>query len=86
MNKVLVLKAIASDHRLRMLGLLHDKEMAVFEISQAANLTFRTASKHLQRLESAGLIKRRQQAIYAYYSATDLGKSLIEIVGMIKEI
>jgi len=78
-----ILKAVANDHRSRYLELLSKKEMAVFELATAERLTFRTASKHLQRMESVGLIRRTQSGKFANYSATELGR---KVLGMLDSI
>jgi len=62
-------KAVANERRVRILRMLLDKrEMNVSQISQGINLSFKSTSRHLLRLEDVGLIKRRQDNLWVYYS------------------
>ncbi len=62
-------KAVANDRRIRILRmLLKKREMSISQISQGINLSFKSTSRHLLRLEDVGLIKRRQDSLWVYYS------------------
>ncbi len=51
-----LLKAIASDTRLRILRLLAERDLNINEIARALNLSYPMASKHVQVLEQAGFV------------------------------
>lgn len=63
------LKAVANERRVRILRMLSKEgEMSVSQISQRINLSFKSTSRHLLRLEDVGLVKRRQDSLWVYYS------------------
>lgn len=64
-------KALADENRIRILKLLMLREMCVCELMVALNLTQPTTSHHLGILEKEGLIKRRKEGKWAYYSIAD---------------
>lgn len=64
-----VFKALANERRLKIISLLlKEGEMHVSQIAQRINLSFKSASKHLQKLENAELISRKQKSIWGYYN------------------
>jgi len=64
-------KALADETRLRIVKLLAAQEMCVCELMIALELTQPTASHHLGLLENAGLVKRRKEGKWVFYSAAD---------------
>jgi len=63
------LKAVANERRVSILKMLFKEgEMNVSQISQRINLSFKSTSRHLLRLEDVGLVKRRQDSLWVYYS------------------
>ncbi len=65
-----VFMALADETRLRILKLLEFREMCVCEVMIALGLTQPTASHHLGILNNAGLIKKRKEGRWVYYSVT----------------
>jgi DNA-binding transcriptional ArsR family regulator len=65
-------KALADETRLRVVKLLELREMCVCEIMIALGLTQPTASHHLGILEEAGLVKRRKEGKWVFYSLVNL--------------
>ena len=61
-------KALADEHRIRILKLLMLREMCVCELRVALNLTQPTTSHHLGILENEGLIKKSKKGKWTYYS------------------
>ncbi|MCW4007198.1 MAG: metalloregulator ArsR/SmtB family transcription factor [Candidatus Bathyarchaeota archaeon] len=61
-------KALADPTRLRILGLLQAREMCVCEVMVALELTQPTASHHLGILENVGLVKKRKEGKWVFYS------------------
>ncbi|MGH2543110.1 MAG: ArsR/SmtB family transcription factor, partial [Ardenticatenaceae bacterium] len=56
-----VLKALASEPRLRILDLLSEQVLNVSEIAQALDMPPSTATLHVSALEEAGLVKSELQ-------------------------
>lgn len=70
------LKAVANERRVSILKMLFkEREMNVSQISQRINLSFKSTSRHLLRLEDVGLVKRRQDSLWVYYSINREGLS-----------
>jgi DNA-binding transcriptional ArsR family regulator len=61
-------KALSDDSRIRILKLLMVRKMCVCEVIAALEMTQPTASHHLVLLEREGLLKRRKEGKWAYYS------------------
>ena len=64
-------KALADETRLRILSLLEVREMCVCEVMVALGMTQPNASHHLGILENVGLVKRRKEGKWVYYSVSD---------------
>ncbi len=74
-------KALSDDSRIRILKLLMIRRMCVCEIMAALDMTQPTASHHLGLLEKQGLLERRKEGKWAYYSLANPG-----IVAAIKRL
>lgn len=61
------LRAIGDDKRLRILKMLEKKDLCVCEITAVLGIRQPTVSRHLKRLEEAGLIQERQKSFYTEY-------------------
>jgi DNA-binding transcriptional ArsR family regulator len=61
-------KALGDDNRIRIMKLLMVRRMCVCEIMAALEMTQPTASHHLVLLEKEGLLRRRKEGKWAYYS------------------
>ena len=75
------LKALADASRLRLIGLLATRRMAVEELAQATGLSSPTVAHHLQRLREAGLVISRPRHPYVEYELRldalhDIGRRL----------
>ncbi|HEC66043.1 MAG TPA: ArsR family transcriptional regulator [bacterium] len=65
-------KALANERRLRILSLLAKRgKGTVSSISRSLGLSIRSISKHLLKLEDAGLVGRKQTSKWVYYSLND---------------
>jgi len=62
-----ITKALADRQRVRMLMLLHGRELCVCQIISVVGLAPSTVSKHLAILSSAGLVQHRKDGRWAYY-------------------
>jgi ArsR family transcriptional regulator, arsenate/arsenite/antimonite-responsive transcriptional repressor len=63
-----ILKSLSDETRLRIINLLYVKELCVCDIIETLNITQTKASRHLQYLKNAGLVKDRKHAQWVYYS------------------
>lgn len=65
-----VFKALSDPHRVRIVNLLaNDRDpVCVCDITSAIGLSQPTTSFHLKKLTDAGLLRREQRGVWAYYS------------------
>ena len=72
-------KALASDTRLDILRALDGKKMSLNDISKATRLNKATLHEHLQKLNEAGLVKRKEREghKWVYYKLTWKGEGLL---------
>ncbi|MCW4050020.1 MAG: metalloregulator ArsR/SmtB family transcription factor [Candidatus Bathyarchaeota archaeon] len=64
-------KALSDMNRLKILRLLTFREMCVCELTAAIGLTQPNLSHHIKKLEAVGLVKRRRDGKWVYYSIAD---------------
>ena len=62
------LKALADEKRLRIIGLLAEREHSVEDLATRLRLRPSTVSHHLGRLAHVGLVSVRSESYYHYYS------------------
>jgi len=59
-------------NRLRILSTLHDHgEQSTSQLAEKTSLATANVSQHLARLMAAGLVSRRREGQYAYYTISD---------------
>jgi ArsR family transcriptional regulator, arsenate/arsenite/antimonite-responsive transcriptional repressor len=80
------LKAVADPTRLRMLDLLaqQTEPFCVCDLTAQFPQNQPTISHHLRILREAGLIDTEKRGIWAYYWATDTGKTLLSVLGTLR--
>ena len=61
-------KALADETRLRILGVLLERECCVCEVMQALDISQTRASRNLSILYDAGFLKLRREGLWALYS------------------
>jgi ArsR family transcriptional regulator len=66
-----VFKALGDETRLRIMALLAQQELCVCVICEALRIPQPTASKHLNRLRVAGLIRCRRLSQWCFYRVSD---------------
>ena len=64
-------RAIGEPMRIRLLDRLREGEATVLELTDALESSQQNVSKHLQVLLEAGILSRRKEGTYAYYSIAD---------------
>lgn len=65
--------------RLQILMKLRERPYTVSELSKALGFSKTTASYHLEKLTSNGLVERIERGKWVYYKLTDLGSKNIRI-------
>ncbi|MDF2892180.1 MAG: ArsR family transcriptional regulator [Clostridia bacterium] len=71
MDLIQIMKALGDETRLRILSLLSKGALCVCEIEQILSINQSNASRHLNKLSIAGLIKNEKRALYVYYKMND---------------
>jgi DNA-binding transcriptional ArsR family regulator len=73
-----VLKAMASDTRLKLLCALNETEMPVNQLAELTNQSSSAVSQHLAKLRAAGLVESRRDAQTIYYRCSGgVGRALV---------
>ena len=63
-----IFKSVGSHRRLRIINVLFpDKELSVLDIADLIELSFRSTSKHLIKLEKSGYLHSRQAGFHKLY-------------------
>jgi ArsR family transcriptional regulator, arsenate/arsenite/antimonite-responsive transcriptional repressor len=65
---VRVYKALSDESRLRVLGLLLERECCVCEVMQALEISPSKASRNLSALYGVGFLKSRKEGLWVLYS------------------
>ncbi len=65
------LKAVANPGRLAVLRLVALEECCVCDVAYTLEIPVSTASRHLQRLRRAGVLRARQDGKFVYYTPAD---------------
>jgi DNA-binding transcriptional ArsR family regulator len=66
-------RALSEPTRIKLLDRLRVGEASVLELSEATGTTQQNISKHLGVLHRAGIVARRRQGNFVYYSIADPG-------------
>ena len=66
-----VFKALANEHRIRILHALRDGEMCACELQVVLDAPQSTVASNLRELNDAGLVKKRRQGKWTYYRIGD---------------
>jgi len=66
-------RALSEPTRIKLLDRLREGEATVLDLSKAIGTTQQNVSKHLGMLHRAGIVARRKQGNFVYYSIADAG-------------
>jgi ArsR family transcriptional regulator len=66
-------RVLGEANRLRLIQTLHESERCVGELTELTGLTQANASRHLQTLTEAGILRRRKDGLNVYYAVADPG-------------
>lgn len=83
MELVQVMKALADETRLRILNLLSQGEMCVCELEHILDINQSNASRHLNKLTTAGIITFEKRALYVYYQ---LNEELLQAYPFVRQL
>jgi len=75
-SSVQLLKALADETRLRILGLLREGELCVCDIMKVLQFPQSKISRHLAYLRNAGLVTGRREGLWMHYKLTEPEGSL----------
>jgi len=74
-----VFKSVANKRRLKILSFLKkEKEATVGDISESIKLSFKSTSRHLSVLFTAGVVDKDQRGLEVYYSLSPVQSSIIK--------
>ena len=81
-----IFKGVASQRRIRIIkALLPDKQLTVGEIASKIELSFRSTSKHLIKLEKEGYLKNRPEGIWrVYYLNPAPPKTVKKVIAIVR--
>jgi DNA-binding transcriptional ArsR family regulator len=80
-----VLKLTSEESRLRILCILKDGEHCVCEIIEHLNLSQSLISHHLKDLKEAKIIIDEKRGLNVFYSLTDKGKKITDLLFRIEK-
>ena len=63
-----IIKALSHKNRLRIINAVRQKELCVCELQNVLDVNQSNASRHLNKLKKAGIIKSEHKAQWVYYS------------------
>ena len=63
-----IFKALSDDTRLRVIKLLHERELCVCELMQVLDMSQPRISRHMSVLKNAGLVEDRREGKWVHYS------------------
>ena len=85
-SQLTVLKALANQHRIRILEALRDGELCACELQVVLDAPQSTVASHLRELKDAGLVKTRRQGKWTYYRIGDTAVlQLLDIANALTE-
>ena len=70
-GQLTMFKALANQHRIRILEALRDGELCACELQVVLDAPQSTVASHLRELKDAGLVKTRRQGKWTYYRIGD---------------
>jgi DNA-binding transcriptional ArsR family regulator len=81
-----VIKALASDTRIKILKALNERNKTLSEISRELNFSKPTLLDHLKLLNHCALIAKieRPESKFVYYTLTQTGRGIFDTTGKIK--
>jgi ArsR family transcriptional regulator len=75
-----LLKLVSEESRLKLLCILRGGKHCVCELEKHVNLSQSLISHHLRDLKESGVIHDEKQGLYVYYSLTDEGYRITNVL------
>lgn len=79
-----ILKVACEESRLKILNILQEGERCVCEIEKQIDLSQSLISHHLKDLKDEGIVADKKQGLRVYYSLTEKGKKITDLLFKIK--
>lgn len=79
-----ILKALGDENRLRIVNILNEGPLCVCEIEQSLGISQSNASRHLNRLRTAGIINSERKSQWIYYGLD--AEFIAKYGGFLKEL
>lgn len=79
-----IAKALAHGNRLELLEFVAQGPRSVDQLARVTRLSVANASKHLQELRQAGLIRARKEGLRVYYELS--GSDVVALVAMLRQV
>jgi ArsR family transcriptional regulator len=80
-----IAKLIADETRVRLIGLLATGEKNVTELCEAIGQSQSAVSHHLALLRVSGIMENRREGKFNFYSLTDNGRAVLEMIRTMAE-
>ena len=80
-----ILKVVSEENRLKILWILKNGRHCVCEIISHLKLAQSLVSHHLADLKKTNLIIDKKEGRKVYYSLTDLGKKLVDLLSLLRK-
>ncbi|MCX6013490.1 MAG: metalloregulator ArsR/SmtB family transcription factor [Chloroflexi bacterium] len=74
------LKIVSEESRLKLLCILRQGKHCVCELMEHVDLSQSLISHHLKDLKGAGIVADKKQGLRVYYSLTDKGKHITDLL------
>ena len=76
-----IVRGFSNHRRIEIMDLLsRSPALSVFDLANKLHINFRTASEHLRRLYTVGLITKRNRGAAVEHSLTNLGKAILKFL------
>lgn len=75
-----LLKLVSEESRLKLLCILRQGECCVCDMAEYLGMSQSLASHHLRDLKEAAIVKDEKRGLRSYYSLTDKGKYVVNLL------
>jgi DNA-binding transcriptional ArsR family regulator len=76
-----IVRGFSNHRRIEILQLLERRpELSLFEIAEALNINFKTASEHTRRLAIAGIVLKRNEGASVRHAISPLGRLILKFL------
>lgn len=80
-----VVKGFANHRRIQIIQLLEkESELSVQDIATKLKINYKTASEHIQKVERAGILLKRNRSINVLHKLSPKGFNILEFLRMLE--